>query len=187
MMIVPTVVVLIRAWSRALLPVSHMTRIPTKFWWDDWTAFAGAVRVSVSLIYLARLATIRPKHSDEFTGYQYRCLWDRPQAHRSWYGTPCPSSTARKYREVSQVALDHLLHLRHRNGCKQNFSLALLRSHLFREQLQVQVRPMGGARHERWMARGNFVQRHFHVQSNPEGMGCLTAGKVPQHRNPLDG
>lgn len=43
MMIVPTVVVLIRAWSRALLPVSPLTRIPTKFWWDDWMAFFGAV------------------------------------------------------------------------------------------------------------------------------------------------
>lgn len=45
MAIVPTVVILIRAWSRALLPVSSMTRIPTKFWWDDWTAFVAAVRL----------------------------------------------------------------------------------------------------------------------------------------------
>lgn len=43
MTVVPTIVVLIRAWSRALLPVSAMSKMPTKFWWDDWTAFAGAV------------------------------------------------------------------------------------------------------------------------------------------------
>ncbi|ROV87838.1 hypothetical protein VMCG_10546 [Cytospora schulzeri] len=42
MVIVPTVIVIIRAWSRALLPVSPTSKIPTKFWWDDWTAFAAA-------------------------------------------------------------------------------------------------------------------------------------------------
>ncbi|KAI1084497.1 hypothetical protein F5B20DRAFT_298673 [Whalleya microplaca] len=42
MTVVPTVVVLIRAWSRALLPVTAMSKVPSKFWWDDWTAFAGA-------------------------------------------------------------------------------------------------------------------------------------------------
>ncbi|KAK7744558.1 hypothetical protein SLS53_003443 [Cytospora paraplurivora] len=42
MAIVPTVIVLIRAWSRALLPVSPTSIISTKFWWDDWTAFAAA-------------------------------------------------------------------------------------------------------------------------------------------------
>jgi hypothetical protein len=44
MAIVPTIVVLIRAWSRALLPVSAVSKIPTKFWWDDWAAFVAAVR-----------------------------------------------------------------------------------------------------------------------------------------------
>ncbi|KAK7754994.1 hypothetical protein SLS62_003078 [Diatrype stigma] len=43
MTIVPTVVVFIRAWSRALLPVDAMSKIPSRFWWDDWTAFAGAI------------------------------------------------------------------------------------------------------------------------------------------------
>lgn len=50
MIILPTVFVLIRAWSRALLPITPMTRIPNKFWWDDWTAFVAAVRLY--LLYL---------------------------------------------------------------------------------------------------------------------------------------
>ncbi|OTA98156.1 hypothetical protein M426DRAFT_120744 [Hypoxylon sp. CI-4A] len=39
MMTLPTVVVLIRTWSRALLPAFHMSKIPNKFWWDDWTVY----------------------------------------------------------------------------------------------------------------------------------------------------
>lgn len=45
MTIVPTVIVLVRAWSRALLPVAPLSKIPTRFWWDDWAAFAAAVRL----------------------------------------------------------------------------------------------------------------------------------------------
>jgi hypothetical protein len=43
MLVLPTVVVVIRAWSRALMQLSTHSKIPARFWWDDWTAFAGAV------------------------------------------------------------------------------------------------------------------------------------------------
>ncbi|KAF3061499.1 hypothetical protein GL218_03013 [Daldinia childiae] len=56
MMIVPTVVVLVRAWSRALMTPSAMSKTPNKFWWDDWTAFAGAVlNIAVCIIGLKLL------------------------------------------------------------------------------------------------------------------------------------
>jgi hypothetical protein len=43
MMVLPTVVILVRFWSRALLPAYSMSKMPTRFWWDDWTALAAAV------------------------------------------------------------------------------------------------------------------------------------------------
>lgn len=47
MIILPTVIILIRAWSRALLPVDPTARIASRFWWDDWTAFIAAVHLYV--------------------------------------------------------------------------------------------------------------------------------------------
>ncbi|ETS75365.1 hypothetical protein PFICI_12309 [Pestalotiopsis fici W106-1] len=47
MIVVPTIIILLRAWSRALLPVSPTSHITTKFWWDDWMVFAaGALNIA---------------------------------------------------------------------------------------------------------------------------------------------
>lgn len=43
MIILPTVVILVRFWSRALLPTLSVSKLPMRFWWDDWTALAAAV------------------------------------------------------------------------------------------------------------------------------------------------
>jgi hypothetical protein len=43
MTVLPTVVIIVRFWSRALLQDFTVSRMPTKFWWDDWTALAAAV------------------------------------------------------------------------------------------------------------------------------------------------
>ena len=45
MAILPTIAIIIRFWSRALLPeMSSMHSRPMRFWWDDWTALVTAVR-----------------------------------------------------------------------------------------------------------------------------------------------
>ncbi|KAI1260513.1 hypothetical protein F5Y18DRAFT_419999 [Xylariaceae sp. FL1019] len=42
MAIIPTVIVFLRAWSRALLPLSTGGKSTPRFWWDDWCAFIAA-------------------------------------------------------------------------------------------------------------------------------------------------
>jgi hypothetical protein len=44
--ILPSIAVSVRLWSRALLPGSTMSKTPTRFWWDDWTVLAAGVRLS---------------------------------------------------------------------------------------------------------------------------------------------
>ncbi|PLB51343.1 hypothetical protein P170DRAFT_382755 [Aspergillus steynii IBT 23096] len=41
MLVIPTVAVLLRFWSRAMLPGFSST--PVRFWWDDWTALIAAM------------------------------------------------------------------------------------------------------------------------------------------------
>lgn len=41
MLVLPTVAVVLRFWSRAMLPGFSST--PIRFWWDDWTALIAAV------------------------------------------------------------------------------------------------------------------------------------------------
>ncbi|KAI1097137.1 hypothetical protein F4804DRAFT_328510 [Jackrogersella minutella] len=60
MMVFPTVVVLVRVWSRALLPDPSLSKVsvPTtsKFWWDDWTIIIAAVlNIAVCAIGLRML------------------------------------------------------------------------------------------------------------------------------------
>lgn len=43
MLILPSIVILIRFWSRSLLADSDTSSIRAKYWWDDWTALAAAV------------------------------------------------------------------------------------------------------------------------------------------------
>jgi hypothetical protein len=43
MTVVPTVVITIRFWSRALLQDFSLSKMPIRFWWDDWIALAAAV------------------------------------------------------------------------------------------------------------------------------------------------
>lgn len=84
MAIVPTVIVLVRAWSRALLPVPPTSIISTKFWWDDWTAFAAAVRGSLSacssLLALERWLKPGLDLTDWFPGDKRRSMRPRNQA-----------------------------------------------------------------------------------------------------------
>ena len=44
MIVIPTVAVIIRFWSRALLPGFSLSKQTLRFWWDDWFALAAAVR-----------------------------------------------------------------------------------------------------------------------------------------------
>lgn len=43
MIVLPTVVVAIRFWSRYLSPAFSISHMPTRFWWDDWTALTATV------------------------------------------------------------------------------------------------------------------------------------------------
>lgn len=43
MLVLPTFAIIVRFWSRALLPSQPMSKRPTRFWWDDWTALIAAV------------------------------------------------------------------------------------------------------------------------------------------------
>ncbi|PYI25961.1 hypothetical protein BP00DRAFT_430793 [Aspergillus indologenus CBS 114.80] len=43
LIILPSVAVALRFWSRALLPKPPRANTHSGFWWDDWTALAAAV------------------------------------------------------------------------------------------------------------------------------------------------
>lgn len=43
MMVLPTIVVIVRFWSRYLSSAFTISRMPMRFWWDDWTALTAAV------------------------------------------------------------------------------------------------------------------------------------------------
>lgn len=40
--IIPTLVIILRFWSRAILPAVTKSRSPVRFWWDDWAALVAA-------------------------------------------------------------------------------------------------------------------------------------------------
>ncbi|QKX55356.1 uncharacterized protein TRUGW13939_02448 [Talaromyces rugulosus] len=46
MIVLPTVAVLLRFWSRTLLPATGRLQSVGKFWWDDWSALVAAVSFS---------------------------------------------------------------------------------------------------------------------------------------------
>jgi hypothetical protein len=43
MAILPTIAVILRLWSRALLPGSSHERPMSRYWWDDWTVILATV------------------------------------------------------------------------------------------------------------------------------------------------
>ncbi|KAI9714015.1 MAG: hypothetical protein M1820_000745 [Bogoriella megaspora] len=54
--IIPTVAVILRFWSRALLPrdPTPMSKVKSRFWWDDWTILAALI-----LTIACQVCTIR--------------------------------------------------------------------------------------------------------------------------------
>ena len=106
MIIVPTIVILIRAWSRALLPLSPTSRIATKFWWDDWMTFAAGVQIPFSHVSLHGVNF----DTDRLTGIQHGQLWYGPQADRLRSWATCTRSATRKSTQISQISLGATLH-----------------------------------------------------------------------------
>lgn len=80
MIIVPSIVIFIRFWSRALLPISPTSKVARKFWWDDWTALIAAVfNVAVCGIGLKLVSLGMGKHiqlvdSENFEPF-FKLLW----------------------------------------------------------------------------------------------------------------
>lgn len=45
MLVVPMVVLILRIWSRLILPDHHSRMASTRLWWDDWAVILAVVGV----------------------------------------------------------------------------------------------------------------------------------------------
>lgn len=80
MLVLPTITVVLRVWSRAILPLSPTSHIKSRFWWDDWAAFAGAALnivtcgIGLKLVDLGlglHIGTVPPENIEPFL----KLLW----------------------------------------------------------------------------------------------------------------